>query len=121
MIPGLSLRRGKAAESLACDYLKQRGLKLVAKNFRCKLGELDLIMRDGDTLVFVEVKFRHNARFGHASETVDHYKQAKLIRAAQVYLQQTPEVSQLATRFDVVSIEGSPQRIEWLENAFDAT
>jgi putative endonuclease len=112
--------RGRRAESLACDYLKQRGLKLVARNFLCKLGELDLIMRDGETLVFVEVKFRQRSDYGHGSEAVNRSKQNKLIRTAQVYLQQHPEYTNLPMRFDVISIEGEPPRLQWLANAFDA-
>jgi len=112
--------RGQQAESQACDYLRERGLKLLERNFRCKLGELDLIMQDGETLVFVEVKYRGRRDYGSGSEAVDRNKQAKLIRAAQVYLQQHPEFLDTPMRFDVVSIDGPQSRLEWLANAFGA-
>jgi putative endonuclease len=112
--------RGQQAERLACDYLRSHGLTLLERNFSCRLGELDLIMQDGDTLVFVEVKYRKNADYGHGSEAVDRHKQQKLVRAAQFYLQQQPRFQDLPMRFDVVSIEGTQQRIEWLANAFPA-
>lgn len=112
--------RGQQAESLACEYLQAQGLTLLEKNFSCRLGELDLIMQADDTLVFVEVKFRKNADYGHGSEAVDRYKQRKLVRAAQYYLQQHPHLQDTPMRFDVVSIEGPMQRIQWLANAFPA-
>jgi len=112
--------RGQQAESQACDYLRERGLNLVERNFRCKLGELDLIMQDGETLVFVEVKYRGRTDYGHGSEAVDRGKQLKLIRAAQVYLQQHPELMNTPMRFDVVSIDGPRSRVQWLANAFGA-
>jgi len=112
--------RGHEAESLACDYLQQQGLRLLTRNFRCKLGELDLVMQDHDSLVFVEVKYRTRQDYGHGSEAVDRNKQAKLIRTAQVYLQQHPEYLDSPMRFDVISIDGNRQKIHWLANAFDA-
>jgi putative endonuclease len=112
--------RGQQAEGLACEYLLKRGLTLLERNFSCRLGELDLIMQEGETLVFVEVKFRKNADFGHGSEAVDRHKQGKLVRTAQVYLQQHPRLQDLPMRFDVVSIEGPRQQIQWLANAFPA-
>jgi putative endonuclease len=117
---GLPQGRGQEAESLACDYLEARGLNLLARNFRCKLGELDLIMHDGETLVFIEVKFRNKTHYGHGSEAVDRSKQGKLVRTAQVFLQQHPEYTNSPMRFDVISIEGPRRRVQWLANAFDA-
>lgn len=112
--------RGQQAETRAWDYLRQQGLQPVARNYRCKLGELDLIMRDGDTLVFVEVKLRSRSDYGLGSEAVDRRKQAKLIRAAQYYLQQHPQLQDQPMRFDVVSIDGPQARVQWLANAFAA-
>lgn len=116
----LPLGRGQQAESQACDYLRERGLNLLERNFRCKLGELDLIMQDGETLVFVEVKYRTRTDYGHGSEAVDRGKQTRLIRTAQVYLQQHPEFMDSPMRFDVVSIDGPKPKVQWLANAFGA-
>jgi len=116
----LPLGRGQAAESQACDYLRERGLSLLERNFRCKLGELDLIMQDGETLVFVEVKYRSRTDYGQGSEAVDRGKQTRLVRAAQVYLQQHPELIHAPMRFDVVSIDGPRPQVQWLTNAFGA-
>lgn len=107
---------GDAGEDQALLYLQQHGLVLVERNFRCKGGELDLIMRDQQALVFVEVRKRASSRFGGAAASITASKQARLIIAAQVFLQRyaTPP----ACRFDVVAIEG--HRLEWLRNVMDA-
>jgi len=110
-------RIGGAKEALAADYLAARGLRLIARNHRCRFGEIDLVMRDGDSLVFVEVRYRGSSRFGSPAETVDRHKQRRLIAAAGHYLHANPSV--LPCRFDVVAISG-PDRIEWLQNAFNA-
>ena len=112
-------RIGHRAESLACGYLKRRGLRLLSRNFRCRRGEIDLIMQDGDSLVFVEVRYRHRTAFGTAAETVSTSKQARIIHCANCYLARYRAWNEPA-RFDVVCIEGgaSQRRIEWLQNAF---
>lgn len=106
---------GKTAEDKACDYLIKNGLKLIARNFRCKAGELDLIMKDGNTVVIAEVRYRKSDAYGSALESVTAQKQAKIIAAAQFYL------STLRTdnpvRFDVVAISGNGG-IDWIKNAF---
>ncbi|GAB3541233.1 YraN family protein [Noviherbaspirillum agri] len=107
---------GDAAEDRALQYLQQQGLKLVERNFRCKGGEIDLIMRDRDTLVFVEVRKRASGRYGGAAASVTASKQARLVIAAQTYLQRLRD--QPACRFDVVAIENGS--LEWLKNAIDA-
>lgn len=109
---------GASAEALACCYLQQRGLKLIAKNFRCKSGEIDLIMQEGQTLVFVEVRLRSNQRFGDAGSSIDANKQRKLIRTAEHYLQLH---GNRACRFDAVLLDklGSAH-VEWIQNAFEA-
>lgn len=94
----------------------QRGLRLIGRNHRCRFGELDLVMRDGAVLVFVEVRYRRSTRFGGPAETVDPRKQRRLAAAAADYLQKHP--SMLPCRFDVVAISGGQDRIEWLKNAF---
>jgi len=110
---------GDRAELLACRYLKRHGLKTLARNFRCRRGEIDLIMQDGDSLVFVEVRYRQQARFGHAAETVSRSKQNRIIHCARYYMTVHQNWNTPA-RFDVVAIEGKPDdfTVEWFANAF---
>ena len=108
---------GAAAEDAALRYLQQRGLKLQARNARFKGGELDLVMRDGDTLVVVEVRARRSSRFASAAESIDARKRARIILATQLYLAAHPQQAERALRFDVVAIDdGRPQ---WIRGAFD--
>lgn len=110
-------KRGSDAESIAEKWLQKKGLRTVCKNFTSPLGEIDLIMREGDALVFVEVRYRSNSRFGTPAETVGHIKQQRLIRTAQRYLQQLKSTPQC--RFDIVAITGEREmQIEWIPNAF---
>ncbi len=106
---------GEAKEDLARRYLEGQGLRLLARNHRCRHGEIDLVMRDGGTLVFVEVRYRSSERFGGAAASVDAHKQRRLAAAAGHYLQGHP--SPLACRFDVLAI-GADDRMEWIRNAF---
>jgi len=110
---------GDRAELLACRYLKRHGLRLLTRNFHCRRGEIDLIMRDGDSLVFVEVRYRQQSSFGHAAETVTHAKQSRIIHCARYYMT-VHQNWDMPTRFDVVAIEGRPDdlKIEWFANAF---
>jgi putative endonuclease len=109
---------GTSAEVQAEKFLVQQGLRPHARNYRCRLGEIDLIMQDADTLVFVEVRLRTNTRFSSAAESVDHRKQQKLLRAAQFYLQQHQLTESVQCRFDVVAFTGSRTIPEWIQNAF---
>lgn len=109
---------GLAAEQLACQYLQAQGLKLLERNYRCRFGEIDLIMQDGRDLVFVEVRFRRSQRFGGAALSVDAAKQAKLLATAQHYLQS--KAPKRNARMDVVAVE-SGNRIDWIKNAIQAT
>lgn len=107
---------GQAAENAAEHHLKKHGLKLVAKNFRCKYGEIDLIMHDDNTLVFVEVRLRRHQNFGGAAMSIDAAKQSKLRRSAEHYLQTYGEQP---CRFDVVLMQSTDVKtLEWLKNAF---
>jgi putative endonuclease len=110
--------KGAQAEKLAAQYLQQNGLALVQQNYRCRYGEIDLIMQDGSTLVFVEVRLRSRGDFGGAAASIDFAKQAKLARSAQHYLsalRKTPPC-----RFDAVLMRSMDSAgIEWLKNAFD--
>lgn len=109
---------GNKAEERAEALLLARGLSLVERNFLCKVGEIDLLMRDGNCLVFVEVRYRKNANYGSALETVNYNKQRKIIAAAQFYLSRHPLPTGANVRFDVVGITGDD--IQWVANAFHA-
>ncbi|MBY6018528.1 YraN family protein [Halomonas denitrificans] len=108
-------QQGQQAEDAAEHYLQQQGLTPVARNVQCRFGELDLVMRQGNTLVFIEVKYRRNSAFGGAAAAVTATKQRKLRLTADWYLQQQG-LSQYPCRFDVVAIEGDT--INWIQNAF---
>lgn len=114
-----SLSTGQQAELVACQFLLNHKLKLITKNYRCRRGEIDLIMQDNKTLVFVEVRYRKNDRFGSALESVNQRKQAKIIITAEHYLQQNTH-SFSGFRFDVVAISPSQQTHEiiWVKDAF---
>lgn len=109
--------RGVQAELLAAQFLQQKGLILVQQNYRCRYGEIDLVMRDGDALVFVEVRLRSRADFGGAAASIGAAKQAKLIRTAQHYLAAQPRMS--ACRFDAMLLHAQDgSQMEWIKNAF---
>src|SRR5690349_8615898 len=113
---------GKNAEHYACQYLQAHGLHLIEHNYRCKQGEIDLIMQDQEEVVFVEVRARHTLDFGSAIESVNFYKQKKIIKTALHYLQKTHGDTNVYCRFDIVGIhylaEGTD--CEWVKNAFTA-
>jgi putative endonuclease len=110
---------GVQAEQWAVRYLQQQGLKLVEQNYRSRFGEIDLIMQEGASLVFVEVRLRRNANFGGAAASIDAHKQQRLIRTAHQYLAglaHTPPC-----RFDAVLMDDvDGENAQWLKNAFDA-
>lgn len=108
---------GQTAEAHAERYLASQGLKRVARNWRCRFGEIDLIMRDGDTLVFVEVRMRSHADFGGAAASVDAGKQRKLLAAAKLYLSALPDLP--PCRFDVVALTDQRGAPQWIKSAFD--
>jgi putative endonuclease len=112
---------GDSAEQLACRYLQTQGLKLLQRNFYCRGGEIDLVMQHGDSLVFVEVRYRQHTTYGRAAETISERKQSRVIRCAQYYINLHQRWN-TATRFDVVSIEGEPGQLqlEWIRDAFRA-
>jgi putative endonuclease len=112
---------GKNGEDLACRELERRGYVIVARRYRLRRGELDIIARDGPTVVFVEVKTRADQMFGDAAEAVTPLKQLRMTRLAEEYLMRH-QLSDCPCRFDVVSIlvgSGAPE-IEVIQNAFDA-
>ncbi|KJV36358.1 YraN family protein [Luteibacter yeojuensis] len=109
---------GDRFEAAARSYLEARGLRFVRANFLCRLGELDLVMRDGAMLVFVEVRYRRSSAYGGALGSITARKQQRMIRAAQVWLRAHPWDAQRPCRFDVVAFEGDG--VEWVRGAFDA-
>ena len=111
---------GAAAEDAALALLLERGLHLLARNVRYPFGELDLVMREGAQLVFVEVRFRRDARFGGPAASVDATKRRKIARAAQAWIGSHRQFAQASCRFDVVAAMPSPPGIacEWIRSAF---
>lgn len=107
------MNRGAAAEALAAEFLQARGLKIVARNYRCRGGEIDLIASDGDTLIFVEVRLRADAAFGGAGESITAAKKRRLRFAASHYLSRLNQ--EPPCRFDAILLSSlDPDRIEWL-------
>ena len=111
---------GSRWEIKAERFLHEQGLTTVSRNFRCRLGEIDLIMEDGPCLVFAEIRYRRNSGFGTGAESVTLAKQNRLIRAARKYLQLRSHRSQQTCRFDVLSLSEKDGRlnVEWIRNAF---
>jgi putative endonuclease len=116
-------RRGAAAEILAAAFLGARGIKILARNLSCKSGEIDLVARDGDVLVIIEVRQRATLKFGGAAASVDRSKQRRILRAARYHLQRERTWRGLAMRFDVLAVQGSLERhrVIWIKDAFRAT
>jgi len=112
--------RGAVFEAAARRHLEDRGLRLIEANAHFKVGELDLVMADGDTIAFTEVRYRARHDFGDGADSVDWRKMRKLARAAQAWLLRNPALSQRPCRFDVVSVSGSDDApvIEWIRDAF---
>lgn len=110
--------RGAAVEAAAQAHLRDAGLRPVTTNARYRGGEIDLIMRDGDVVVFVEVRYRANDRFGGGAASVDGRKRRKLVLAAQLFLQSHPWLAEQPCRFDVVEGSGDPPQLNWLRDAF---
>ena len=111
---------GTWAESEARHYLETHGLKFVKRNFRCKSGEVDLVMLDGDIIVFVEVRYRSSSQFGAGFETITNTKQRRLITAASLFLVRHRRFSKHCCRFDVVSVSGRNYHphLLWIRDAF---
>jgi putative endonuclease len=109
---------GAAAEELALRHLQGQGLKAVARNWRCRGGELDLVMRDGETLVIAEVRKRSSEAFGGAAASVDARKRGRIIQSAQRFLAEHPQFADAPVRFDVLALDHA-DNIQWLKAAFD--
>lgn len=114
---------GESGESMAAVFLKKRGCRILERNFRLKIGEIDIIAREGNTICFIEVKTRRTVAYGAPAESVGRSKRRKLSRMALAYLQ-SRKLGDTGARFDVVAITLSPGGqpcIEWLKDAFEFT
>jgi len=114
-------KKGEYAETIALKYLQSQGLTKLQKNFSCKCGEIDLIMKDNEFIVFIEVRYRKQTQFGHPLETIDYKKQQKIIKTIQYFLMKKPEYRQYPCRIDAVAINSQTQsgqeQIQWIKNA----
>ena len=112
---------GAHYERAALAHLEHAGLSLVARNYHCRFGEIDLVMRDRGAIVFVEVRYRRSRGYGGGIDSVDASKQAKLVRAAAAFLADHPRLADATCRFDVLAIGGTPDApFDWRRNAFEA-
>ncbi len=114
--------RGDAIETAALAHLQAHGLQLLARNAQSRGGELDLVMRDGGVVVFVEVRYRASAAFGGGAASVDAGKRRKLVHAARVFLARNAQFADAPCRFDVIAASGEPTapHLDWLRDAFRA-
>ncbi|MBO9826690.1 YraN family protein [Xanthomonas sp. A2111] len=113
-------RRGNAVEAAARAELERAGLRLIAANVAFRGGELDLVMQQAQSLVFVEVRYRRSTAFGGGAASVDLRKRRRLLLAAQLFLATHPQYASWPCRFDVVEADGDPPRLTWLRDAFRA-
>ena len=112
--------RGEGWERAAESFLQDRGLKTLTRNFSCRFGEIDLVMEDGNCLVFAEIRYRRSSDFGSGAESVTKAKQDRIILAAHRYLQHNRRRAMQPCRFDVVSMGDKEGRlcVDWIRNAF---
>jgi putative endonuclease len=108
-------RSGARAEELCARVMRGAGLRLLERNWRCRLGEIDLIAEEGGVLVFAEVRLRRGWAFGGAGESVTAAKRARLLAAARLYLSRRPEAP---CRFDVFLVDGPAGDVKWIRDAF---
>jgi putative endonuclease len=113
-------RLGGDAEERAAQHLRAAGLRLLHRNYRCRMGELDLVAREGGTLVIVEVRLRSSSRFGGAAASITHAKRRRIVRATRHLLARYPSLQKWPVRFDAVLVGAPSGPIEWLRGAFDA-
>jgi putative endonuclease len=111
---------GARYEGRALAHLERAGLALVARNYNCRYGEIDLVMRDRDVVVFVEVRYRSASRFGDGVDSISAAKRTKLVRAASAFLAEHPRLASAACRFDVLAIGDGEPPVDWRRNAFEA-
>jgi putative endonuclease len=121
--PGTPQRSGRRAEELAADFLRSQGFEILERNYRRRLGELDLVARRAGVLVIAEVRTRSSDAYGGAAASVDRRKQRRITRAAAALLQQRADLARLPVQFDVIVVSdpaGAAPRIQWLRQAFEA-
>lgn len=111
---------GRDAEQSAAEYLESAGLRLFARNYRCRMGELDIVATSGTTLVIAEVRTRSRADFGGAAASITRRKQLRIVRASRHLLATHPALARMRVRFDVLVIHADQRPIDWLRGAFDA-
>jgi putative endonuclease len=111
---------GRDAEQRASEFLQSAGLQIVARNYRCRMGELDIVARTNGTLVIAEVRCRARTDFGGAAASVTPRKQQRIVRASRHLLAHQPGLARLPVRFDVLVVQPDGGAIEWLRAAFDA-
>ena len=121
-VSGTTTQRGRWAESLALEHLQENGLILLAQNYHARFGEIDLIMQDGDTTVFFEIRYRADNQYLHVLETIDAKKCSRIIKTSMHYLQKHRDAFNKTCRFDVMIIYGPSENpgIRWIKNAFQA-
>lgn len=115
----LKQRLGRLGERRAEDFLRKRGLRCITRNWRCRMGEIDLVMHDGESLVFVEVRLRGITGFADGVASVDAGKRRRLVRAARHFLMHHAQYADRPCRFDVIGIGGAENRINWIPHAFE--
>lgn len=114
----MSKKKGFEAEEQAKAYLLKQGLTWVKSNYQCRLGEIDLIMREGNFLIFVEVRARTSVLFGGAIESITYTKRQKILKTALHYLVVNGLENKMMSRFDVIALEGEPFKMTWIKDAF---
>jgi len=117
-----TVARGRRFEEAAERFLQQQGLKTVTKNFRCKVGEIDLVMNDRGTLAFVEVRYRARGGLVAPFETITHAKQQRIVLTAAAFLQARPTLAAHPCRFDAIAVDGREDALcfDWIKDAFSA-
>jgi putative endonuclease len=123
-MPNPRQQSGRRAEELAADFLRAAGCEILERNYRRRLGELDIVARAGSVLVIAEVRTRASDEFGGAAASITRVKQQRITRAASQLLQRRSELARLPVRFDVLVVsdpEGPAPSVEWIQHAFEAT
>ena len=112
---------GDTAEQLAKNFLVEQGLRWMDSNYHCRWGEIDLVMKDSQYLIFIEVRSRISAAYGGALASITHTKQKKIIKTAQHYQLAKKIYNKFPCRFDVLTLQGEPATIQWIKNAFSVS
>ncbi len=113
----MSINIGKRGEDIAADFITKKGLLIIDRNFRTKIGEIDIVAVDGDVVAFIEVKSRKTDTFGNPSDFVNRYQRKRIINTAQIFMKQKNLID-MQPRFDVCEIYSTTNTINYIENAF---